>query len=383
MTNTFKENLIDELTAFRRVLHQNAELSGKEKLTPKLVLDFLGSGKSGSVISGLGGNGMAIIYDSQEDGPTTVFRCELDGLPIHEVNTFAYRSLNQGVSHKCGHDGHMAIVSGLGRLLDSSPPRIGKIVLLYQPAEETGTGAEAVLNDERFRALKPDYIYALHNLPRLQKHKIFVKTGPFAASSRGIIVKLFGATSHAAEPEKGRSPAIALSEIIKEISVLPQINAFRDFTTITVVHALMGEIAFGVTPGYAEIRATLRTFLESDMDVLISAVTSIIENIAEREGLKHEISFTEIFPGTQNTSEAVEIVMNCAKKSSFEVEIIDQPFKWSEDFGHFLHHYKGALFGLGAGENTPSLHNNDYDFPDELISTGVELFFKIAKHHNF
>src|SRR5690606_6617844 len=122
--------------------------------TPSFILDFLGERQSDMVIKNLGGHGMAIIYDSKTDGPTTVFRCELDALPIQEINSFAYRSIINGVSHKCGHDGHMAIVTGLGKILNESPPKKGKVVLLYQPAEETGAGAEVVLKDDRFVALR-------------------------------------------------------------------------------------------------------------------------------------------------------------------------------------------------------------------------------------
>lgn len=383
MTNIFDKNLISELSRFRRFLHQKAELSGQEKITPQLVQDYLEHNSSRSAIQGLGGNGFAIVYDSGKEGPTTVFRCELDALPIQEVNTFPHQSESNGVAHKCGHDGHMAIVTGLGRLLDATPPLKGKIILLYQPAEETGTGADAVLKEERFTGLNPDYIYALHNLPQLQKHKVFVKSGPFAAASRGVIIKLRGATSHAAEPENGRSPAIALSEIINELTFLPKNVRFKDFTTITVVHALLGEIAFGVTPGYAEIRATLRAFLEEDMDSLIERVKSEVKSLASKEGLQFDLSFTEVFPGTFNNQEAVDVIIDCAKQGNFELEIMKQPFRWSEDFGHFLHRYKGALFGLGAGEDTPNLHNNNYDFPDELIPTGLQLFYNIAKYHNF
>ena len=383
MTNILEENFIDDLVRLRKALHQKAELSENEVLTPGLELDFLRRDGAKSVISEVGGNGLLIIYDSGKPGPVTVFRCELDALPIQEINTFSHRSANKGVSHKCGHDGHMAIVTGLGKLLEANPPQKGKVVLLYQPAEETGTGAVAVLKDERFLSLKPDFMYALHNLPQLEKYTIFIKNGPFAAASRGIIIKLYGATSHAAEPENGRSPAMAVSKIIKALSTIPTNTHFKDFTTITVVHALLGEIAFGVTPGYAEIRATLRTFLDEDMAHLIAIVTSSIRHLASEEGLEYDISFTEVFPATYNAADAVNIVANAAKAANLKLEVSNEPFKWSEDFGHFLHQYRGALFGLGAGEDTPALHNNDYDFPDELIPTGVQLFYNIAHYHNF
>lgn len=373
----------DGLVQFRKLLHQRPELSGLEKFTPQLILDFLDAKGSKNVIQQLGGNGMAVIYDSNKEGPTTVFRCELDALPIQEINTFSHRSILDGVSHMCGHDGHMTIVTGLGRTLKENPPVKGKVVLLYQPAEETGTGAEAVSQDDRFKALKPDFFYALHNIPHLSKNTVYVKSGAFAAASRGIIIKLFGATSHAAEPENGRSPAIALSEIIKTITLLPRERDYSDLTLVTVVHAMLGEIAFGVSPGYAEIRATLRTFQTNDMQKLIDDVSYIVSQTCEKEKLNMEISFTEIFPGTSNDEEAVKTIETCAQKSNINLVKMDQPFKWSEDFGHFTKQWKGAIFGLGAGNDIPQLHNNDYDFPDELIPTGVQLFHNLAMHHNF
>jgi amidohydrolase len=383
MTNNLNKKAIDELVGLRKELHQKAELSGEEKHTPQLILNFLNLTEQETVLEGIGGNGLALIFDSHKPGPTTVFRCELDALPILEVNTFPHQSENHGVAHMCGHDGHMAMVTGLGLLLKENPPLWGKIVLLYQPAEETGEGAEAVLKDKRFTALNPDYIYALHNLPLLTKNTVYIKSRAFAAASRGMIIKLHGTTSHAAEPENGRSPAIALSEIIKDLTALPKRNFFEDFTLVTVVHALLGEIAFGVTPGYAEIRATLRTFQTEDMEKLIEEANSIVTKVCKKELLESGISFTEIFPATCNNEEAVRIVEECAMKNNISLKKMDQPFRWSEDFGHFLEQYKGAIFGLGAGGETPKLHNNDYDFPDELIPTGVQLFYSLALHHNF
>lgn len=383
MTHILDKIDTEALVNFRKMLHQKPELSGQEKFTPRLILDFLGKVGSDKVVQQLGGHGIAIIYESNKEGPTTVFRCELDALPIQGINTFSYRSVIEGVSHKCGHDGHMAIVTGLGRVLNENPPLKGKVVLLYQPAEETGTGAEAVSQDKRFKDLKPDFFYALHNIPQLIKNTIYIKSGAFAAASRGIIIKLFGATSHAAEPENGRSPAIALSEIIKNITHLPREKVYSDLTLVTVVHAMLGEIAFGVSPGYAEIRATLRTFQKDDMLKLIDDVTAIVNKTCEEEQLKTEIAFTEVFPGTSNNEEAVKIIELCAQKSNINLVKIDQPFKWSEDFGHFTEQYKGAIFGLGAGTDTPKLHNNNYDFPDELIPTGVQLFYNLVLHHNF
>lgn len=373
---------IETLVRFRKSLHQHPELSGQEQSTPRLILDFLGKQSTAKVFRNLGGNGLAIMYDSKAQGPTTLFRCELDALPIQETNTFSHKSKSEGVSHKCGHDGHMTIIAGLGKLLQEKGPQKGKVVLLFQPAEETGTGATAVLNDSQFAALRPDYCYALHNVPQLHQGTIYVKSGTFAAASRGIIIKLYGATAHAAEPENGINPAKAMAQIIQYLEEAPSLTDFQQLTLVTVVQASLGKIAFGVSPGYAEVRATLRAYLEEDIIKLIKTIEKTISTIGQCENLKVNIEYAEVFPETANHEAAVSIVEQCAKAANIPLVPLDEPFKWSEDFGHFLLKYKGAIFALGAGENVPKLHNHDYDFPDAITSTGVLMFLQLIQHHN-
>lgn len=376
-------NIIDinekRLTKFRQQLHQNPELSGKEFNTPDIILDFLSADKPDKVIKNLGGTGMALIYDGQQPGPCVVFRCELDALPIHESNDLSYRSKEKGVAHKCGHDGHMAIVTGLGMLLAQRRPPKGKVVLLYQPAEETGEGAERILRDARFQAIKPDYIFALHNLPGFAKGSIIFKEGVFASASRGMVIKLHGATSHAAEPENGRSPALAMSAIINGLANLPDTKTYEAYTLVTVVHALLGEIAFGTTPGYAEIRATLRSNLDDDLKILSGNAIMLVEKLACQYQLGHEISWTEEFSETSSNGQALNIIRKAAGNVSAEIIEFDTIFRWSEDFGAYSKKIKAGFFGLGAGVNSPDLHNAHYDFSDEITRKGVEMFYSICE----
>lgn len=134
---------------------------------------------------------MAAIYEYSNDGPVIVIRCELDALPIEESLPLKYRSKNPGVSHKCGHDGHMAIVAGLIFWLETTSFKKGKIILLFQPAEETGEGAAGVLNDQRFLKLHPDYIFALHNIPGQPLHSIIIVKNKFCAAVQSVIMHTF------------------------------------------------------------------------------------------------------------------------------------------------------------------------------------------------
>ncbi|MFZ0452280.1 MAG: amidohydrolase, partial [Ignavibacteriaceae bacterium] len=233
----------EDIIRFRRELHTNAELSGMEKNTSEKIKTFIAKLNPDEIISDLAGNGIAFIFKGKDEGKTILFRSELDALPIHEQNNFEYKSLTENVAHKCGHDGHMAILSGLASLLKNNKLKKGKIVLLFQPAEETGEGAKVVLEDKKFIAVKPDYVIALHNLPGFPINSVIIKPGIFASASKGMIIKLAGKTSHASEPEHGISPVPAIAAIMQKLPLLSeQIPDIREFSLITIIHVRVGNI---------------------------------------------------------------------------------------------------------------------------------------------
>lgn len=368
----------DELIALRKKLHQQPELSGKEIKTAQTIKQYLTKYKPDQLLENLGGHGLMATYESGKEGPHIAFRCDMDALPIQEDNDFAHASTSVGVSHKCGHDGHMAIVSGLAAIFHYERPTKGKVSLLYQPAEETGEGAHRLMEDKQFQANLPDYLFGLHNLPKVDKSMIYCSSASFAAASKGIVIKLSGKTSHAAEPQNGISPVPAVSELLAYFSTIEKKLDFSSTTFITVVHTLIGEIAFGTSPAKGEIRATLRAFEQGDMDLLTKSVVEYTQQKADRHQLSLEIDWTEVFPATANTKETFEMVKRAAAQTELSFHEMKEPFRWSEDFGHYSKKMKTGFFGLGAGEETPSLHNSDYDFPDEIIESGTRIFHQIA-----
>ncbi|MBL1213334.1 MAG: amidohydrolase [Ignavibacteriae bacterium] len=378
------ENSFDlsELIELRKTIHANPELAHEEKNTAERLTRFIKKFNPDKIIERIAGNGVAFIYEGNKNGPVILLRAELDALPITEECEFDYKSVNNGVSHKCGHDGHMTILAGLARKLNENKINKGKVVLLFQPAEEIGEGAEKIINDKKFTEIKPDYAFALHNLPGFKKHEIIIRNNTFAAASVGMKVELKGKTSHAAHPENGISPSDAVADIIKKFNSV--INAIKnenfDFGLVTIIHVSIGEKAFGTSPGYAEVYATLRANSDADLEVIKSKCVEIVELIAKEEKLKSEISWTEAFPATVNDPEAVDFIISAANQLKLNIKNIDSPFRWTEDFGHFTKTYTGALFGLGAGKQTPQLHNPDYDFPDELILTGINIFHTIIQN---
>lgn len=372
---------------FRKNLHQHPELSNAEMATAEKVLNQFKAFAPDEIHQGLGGTGIAFVFNSTQPdpaGPTTLLRCELDALPIQETNTFDHRSIHDGVSHKCGHDGHMAIITAVGEKLSQSRPQTGRVVLLFQPAEETGAGAIGVINDPKFKPLTPDYAFALHNIPGQPLGEVFVKPGSFNCASRGMTIKLRGKTSHAAHPENGISPALAISKIIEQLPQLPQ--QLNEFSLVTVVAATLGvfdatgQAAFGTSPGEATVMATLRTASNAAMKTMVERAGEMVNQCAAEFGLSVTFEWDDVFYACSNTQAGYEQVVEACDKLDIPCTTLTEGYRWSEDFGKLRDTAKeGAMFTLGAGMASPQLHNPDYDFPDSLITVGRDIFVEMIR----
>lgn len=373
----------DTLKQFRRTLHAYPEVSGNEIETAKRVTEFLKNCTPDELITDIGGTGIIATWNSGKAGNEIVFRAELDALPIQEINTFDYSSTIEGVSHKCGHDGHATILCGLAKYLSENKPVKGKVRLLFQPAEENGEGAKAMLADEKFKNIQPDYIFALHNLPAYPLHEIVVKENSFTAAVNSIIINLHGKTSHAAEPENGFNPALAVAEIITQSIGKENNNPEKeDMRVITPVFIELGEKSYGVSAGDASVHLTLRCLDNTHLRQLEKDIEILSKAIAAKHNLKIDFEYTQTFFANVNDKSATAIVKKSALKNNLSITERSYPFKWGEDFGLFTTKFKGCMFGLGSGENTPALHNPDYDFSDALIETGVRIFSGIIDQLN-
>jgi amidohydrolase len=368
---------VTDAIALRRALHRIPDVSHQETGTAHAIQDFLRNFPPDELITQLGGAGIAAIYRGATAGPTVMIRCELDALPIDETNDFEHRSTHDHVSHKCGHDGHMAIVAGLAPLLSQRRPARGKVVLLFQPAEETGEGALAVRRDERFASIAPDYAFALHNLPGHPLHQVVVRDGTFTMGSTGMAAVLEGRTSHASEPEKGVSPARALETLLRELPALSVAPDLNGFTLVTLTHATLGERSFGIAPGRADVLATLRAEENADLERLRLRAAELVARTAREHGLAATVSWCDQFAATVNHVEAVRHIGEAARSLGLATTVLPEAIRWSEDFGVFTEGTKGALLGLGSGVDHATLHSPDYDFPDELVPTGIALFTRI------
>lgn len=373
----------EELQQTRRYIHARPELSGQEVATAAYLCQQLAALAPAVLWKEVGGTGVVATFDSGKEGLHLLFRAELDALPIQESNTFPHRSRYFGVSHKCGHDGHTTVLLGLARLLHQQQNWKGKVSLLFQPAEETGAGALAMLDDPRIQEMQVDAAYAFHNLPGYPLGQIVLKPGAFTPAVQSILLKLQGHTAHAAEPENGRNPALALAEILQLAKSLehpkPEDHAFR---LLTPVYMELGEKAYGVSAGAGEVHFTLRAWTKESMDGLISELLGGVSQICRNHRLQWEHSWTDSFRANFNQETLVDKIRASANENQFAIHEMEQPLKWGEDFGAFTEIFPAAMFGIGAGVESPALHHEDYDFPDELIEVGVRMFWGIIKGYS-
>ncbi|MGE8104644.1 amidohydrolase [Allorhizobium sp. NPDC080224] len=369
-----------ELQAFRHELHRYPEVSGEERETARRVVEALRPLGPSRIVTDLGGHGVAAVFDSGLTGPTLLIRAELDALPIEEKSEAFHRSTIAGKGHLCGHDGHSTILLALARGLSRQPVGKGRVVLLWQPAEEDGSGAAAVLADPRFEEIRPDFAYSLHNMPGLSFGTVALKSGPVNCASRGMKIRLSGKTAHASQPETGISPMAAMSRLMPELTALSHgAPPSTDFTLATVTHAALGEQAFGIAPGDAEIWVTLRTLIDDRMADLCERAETLVTEAVRPAGLQHSISYHDIFFHCENAQEAVDHLEAVLQAEGIRFDEGNLPMRASEDFGRLRAVCPSAMFFLGAGENHPALHNPDYDYPDDLTAIGARIFMAVIR----
>ena len=365
------------LVALRHALHEAPEVSRREVRTAAIVAAQMKAAGADQVLCGLGGNGVAAVFDSAAPGPTVCLRAELDALPITEAAHMSPRSRVEGAAHLCGHDGHMTMLVGAMRALAADRPSKGRVVALFQPAEEDGSGAAAVAADDRFKALQVEMAFALHNKPGLPLGAIAATPGPTTCASRGMRLQLNGRTSHAAEPEMAVSPMRALSDL------MPALEGLRcghdpsedGFAMVTITHVHMGAEAFGITPGEGTLLATLRTRDDAAMAGLVAQVEALVARHAGY--IPHTITWEDVFVAMTSSQAATEILLRAAASLGLSRAEGILPIRGSEDFGG-LGAPERILAFIGSGEG-PSLHAPDYAFPDTLIPIGAELLERAAR----
>lgn len=363
----------------RKTLHQNPELSREEKNTAREIAKFFEDVSGYALLKNQGFQSI-VAYKKFGEGPGIAFRAELDGLPIEEKSDIEHRSKKPGNSHACGHDGHMSILLSLARHLEEIKPKRGTVYFIFQSAEETGEGAKAMIESPEFNDLEIDFCYALHNIPGTEKGLVVSKTGSFACASVGFTARITGKTAHAAHPEDAINPLEAAIQLWTQVKKLPKRPEIDDFALATSIALHAGEETFGTSPANARLLVTMRAAQTEHLDLMMDETKAIAKEISEETGAEITIQFQEYFPATENADLVSNLKLACEKSGTPFMEM-EKPFRWSEDFAYFSKKCPSLMFGLGSGIDQPNLHAPDFDFPDEIIETGKNVFYQIFKMH--
>lgn len=371
---------LETLIRLRHWLHAHPEVSRHEVETAKHMRRFLDEHSKPDRIVRLHGAGFAAVYDGLTPGKTVMLRCELDALPIHEINTdLPHRSKYDGVGHKCGHDGHMTILAGVALRL-ANRPTAGRVVLLFQPDEETGAGALASATHENFAQIQPDFVFALHNLPGFPQGEVICRHGTFASHVKYVAIKLAGKEAHSAQPETGASPSFALAELtMKARNIQASYDKAEHYALAVPVFCQMGGQASGICPARGEVHYTLRAAQSETVEAMWNELRGHAQSAADQYGLTVGFETKEEFSATANSELAFDLIQQASEQSGLNFNHCKQPFRWGEDFGELTKRYQGGMFGLGAGQKKPDLHNPDYDFPDEILESGIAMFTELTK----
>jgi Metal-dependent amidase/aminoacylase/carboxypeptidase len=356
-------DLINLIRTLRHELHNLAELSNQEKRTKAYLMEFLRANTSLNIQDE--GQWFCAIHQEPEAVETIAFRAEMDALPY-----------GNGAAHLCGHDGHSAVLAGLGLLLENK--KLGRnVVLIFQHAEETGEGGKICCQAlEKYRISR---IYAFHNIPGYDTGAILLRPGTFACASRGMILSFTGVPSHAAYPETGVNPGFAAARFISVLSDLTNQSGFKGMTMCTLIGAEIGARAFGSAAGKAEVWLTVRAWHEDDLNQLISAIEETAGAKAQRDGVQVTCSFCDIFPVTVNDNAALERVEQVCHNTGLKCIEIPEPFHWSEDFGYYGSGAQTVMVGIGAGLDWPQLHTGNYTFNDDILPAALRLFSALAE----
>lgn len=369
-----KKSNLELVKKLRHELHKYPEPSNKEVWTKQHLMDFLKEHTSLEIVDR--GLWFYAIYHAGKDKKNIAFRADFDAILMPEGIELPYGSLNPGVSHKCGHDGHSSTLAGFALEVDQNGAD-KNIYFLFQHAEETGDGAaEAKVFIKEHNI---EEIFAYHNSSGLKKNSINVIDGTNNFASRGMIIHMEGKATHASQPEFGRNPAYAIAKIINSIPELTLQENNKGLVLCTVIQVDIGERAFGIAASKGDLLLTVRAQYEEELDLLVKNLEEISLKEGQKDGLKVSFSYSDVFPVTSNHKESVDKIRKVAIDKGFELVEMKIGSRGSEDFGHYLKETKGAICYIGNGEDYPQVHTTEYDFPDDIIETAVELFKGLAE----
>lgn len=370
----------DDMKEWRRYLHQHPELGQQCQQTAAYVVERLRDFGVDEIHEGIAISGVVAIIEGQRDGPTIGLRADMDALPITETTGADWASKNVGKMHACGHDGHTTMLLGAARYLAETRNFAGRIALIFQPAEETGGGAELMVQEGMLETFNIREVYALHNAPDTPVGQFYTTPGPIMAAVDTFHVDIKGEGGHGAYPHETRDPVTAALAIAQAMGTIVSRNhrALDDLVvSVTMIHA---GTADNVIPEDAYVGGTVRTF-DKDVQAMVKRrMAQIVEGHAAAFNVDATLRYEEGFPPTINSPEQTVFAADVAREVAANGIVIEDATRemGAEDFAYFLEKKPGCYLFVGNGD-TAGLHQSNYDFDDTTAPYGASFFARIAE----
>ena len=370
-----------ELMEWRQHFHKYPELAYQEKQTSKKVIELLESFGVDKVEQGIGGTGVVGVIENGK-GKSIGLRADMDALPIlEENNSKNYCSKNKGIMHACGHDGHTTMLLGAAKYLAETKNFRGRVILIFQPAEEGFAGAKAMIDDGLFKKYPIDEIYGMHNMPNVEKGVLAVQEGPRLAAADNYSVNIVGKGAHGAMPSNSIDPIVCGAAVIQNLQHIVSRNSNPKETLVITVATFNSGNANNVIPKFATITGTIRYYNNKIGKMAKKRFFEVITNTCKAFGAEAEIEFVKGYPPTINHLKPSQFAYEAAKKViGIKATEKQNPMMGSEDFSYFLNEVPGAFAWIGNGKSA-SLHNPKYDFNDEILTTGASYLATLAEDY--
>lgn len=373
--------MASEITEWRQHLHRNPELMYEVHKTAAFVAEKLRAFGCDEVVEGIGRTGVVGVIHGKSKGSGRVvgLRADMDALPIHEETGLEYASQIEGSMHACGHDGHTSMLLGAAKYMAETRNFDGSVVLIFQPAEEGGAGAKAMLDDGLMDRFGVQEVYGLHNAPGIPVGTMVTCPGPLQASSDEFEIKVTGVGGHAAEPHRAVDTTLVAAQIVVSLHsiVSRNIDPLRS-VVLTVGTFRTDSSASNIIPHTAVMEGTVRCLDKEDRALAEARVRRVAEDTASAFGAHAEVIWMPGYPVTVNAPEGVERAVDAARAVMQHVDDKAPPIMPSEDFSYMLQERPGAYLFIGNGDSA-MCHHPKYNFNDDVIPYGSSFFAELVE----
>ncbi|MBI5261966.1 MAG: amidohydrolase [Bradyrhizobium sp.] len=373
-----------DIQVWRREIHQHPELLYELDRTAAFVADRLREFGCDEVVTGLGKTGVVGVIKGRKpangDFKVIGLRADMDALPIEEQTGLPYASKNPGLMHACGHDGHTAMLLGAARYLAETRNFAGEVAVIFQPAEEGGAGAAAMIKDGLMERFRIDQVFGMHNGPGIPVGSFAIRSGPIMAATDSIDIKIEGHGGHAARPHKCIDSLLVGAQLVTALqSIVSRSVDPLESAVISICEFHAGNTR-NVIPQTAELHGTVRTLTPEVRELVEKRVAEVVAGVAQITGAKIDLTYERGYPVTRNHAAQTETALRVAREIAGEANVHETPpLMGAEDFAYMLEARPGAFIFCGNGDSA-GLHHPAYNFNDEAIVYGTSYWIKLVEN---